>query len=69
MYPQRRSGGVEALDRVFGSCMGAWMTFQSCYVAVERKLRAAAKSCVPASERKPPENFGLSCIMRPSCSA
>ena len=45
------------------------MMFQPCFLAVERKLRIVAKSAAPSGERKPPEIFMRSFIMRTSRSA
>ena len=47
----------------------AWMTFQPCFFAVEMKERMAAKSVAPSWQRKPPEIFCLTFIMRTSRSA
>src|SRR5665647_2257271 len=45
------------------------MMFQPCFLAVERKPRMVAKSAAPSGERKPPEIFMRSFIMRTSRSA
>ena len=45
------------------------MTFQPRFLAVEMKERMMAKSSAPSWERKPPEIFILTFIMRPSRSA
>ena len=47
----------------------ASMMFQPCFLAVEKKERMSAKSIAPAGERKPPEIFCRSFIMRLSRSA
>ena len=52
-----------------GSRVRASMMFQPCFLAVERKERMSAKSIAPSGERKPPEIFCRSFIMRPSRSA
>lgn len=43
--------------------------FQPCFLAVPIIVRITAKSAAPSSERKPPEIFCLSFIIRPSRSA
>src|ERR1019366_7777345 len=59
--------------RDFARPDGSWvkplMMFQPCFLAVEKKERMTAKSVAPSSERKPPEIFWRSFIMRPSRSA
>src|SRR5215472_11566030 len=45
------------------------MTFQPCFSAVEMKERMTAKSVAPTMQRKPPEIFCLTFIMRASRSA
>jgi hypothetical protein len=45
------------------------MTFQPCFLAVEKRDRMSSKSIAPSAERKPPEIFCRSFIMRPSRSA
>jgi hypothetical protein len=45
------------------------MTFQPCFLAVEKRDRMSAKSIAPSAERKPPEIFCRSFIMRTSRSA
>ena len=40
-----------------------------CFLAVDRTERITAKSLAPSSERKPPEIFCRSFIIRPSRSA
>ena len=52
-----------------GSRVRASMMFQPCFLAVEKKERMSAKSIAPSGERKPPEIFCRSFIMRPSRSA
>ena len=52
-----------------GVAVKVWSMFQPCFLAVERTERMTAKSFAPFSERKPPEIFCRSFIMRPSCSA
>ena len=52
-----------------GSLVTASMMFQLCFLAVEKKERMTAKSIAPSNERKPPEIFWRSFIMRPSRSA
>ena len=52
-----------------GSQVRASMMFQPCFLAVEKKERMSAKSIAPSAERKPPEIFWRSFIMRPSRSA
>jgi hypothetical protein len=47
----------------------AWMTFQPCFLAVAMNERMVAKSVAPAMQRKPPEIFCLTFIMRASRSA
>jgi hypothetical protein len=47
----------------------ASMMFQRCFLAVETKERMSAKSIAPCNDRKPPEIFCRSFIMRPSRSA
>src|SRR5665647_226618 len=47
----------------------ASMMVQPCFLAVERKERMTAKSVAPSRERKPPDIFCRSFIMRPSRSA
>ena len=49
-----------------GSRVRASMMFQPCFLAVEKKERMSAKSIAPSGERKPPEIFCRSFIMRPS---
>jgi len=44
-------------------------TFQPCFLAVEMTVRLMTKVFAPSSDRKPPEIFCLTLIMRPSCSA
>ena len=55
--------------RTFGSWAMAWMTFQPCFLAVAMNERMVAKSVAPAMQRKPPEIFCLTFIMRASRSA
>jgi hypothetical protein len=55
--------------RTFGSWAMAWMTFQRCFLAVAMNERMVAKSVAPAMQRKPPEIFCLTFIMRASRSA
>ena len=68
-------GGYPAHDRrrdfakSDGSQVRASMMFQPCFLAVEKKDRMSAKSTAPSAERKPPEIFWRSFIMRPSRSA
>src|SRR5207344_995125 len=57
------------LARFDGSRDRASMMFQSCFLAVETKERISAKSIAPCNDRKPPEIFCRSFIMRPSRSA
>jgi len=57
------------LARFDGSRDRASMMFQSCFLAVETKERISAKSIAPCKDRKPPEIFCRSFIMRPSRSA
>ena len=45
------------------------MTFQPCFLAVEMRERITAKSRAPSCDRKPPEIFCRTFIMRPSRSA
>src|ERR1700728_3018623 len=52
-----------------GSPISVWRISQPCFLAVERTDRTAAKSFAPSSERKPPEIFFRSFIIRPSRSA
>ena len=52
-----------------GSRVRASMMFHPCFLAVEKKERMSAKSIAPCGERKPPEIFCRSFIMRPSRSA
>ena len=52
-----------------GSRVSAPVMFQPCFLAVETKERMSAKSIAPCDERKPPEIFCRSFIMRPSRSA
>ena len=52
-----------------GSLVTASMMFQLCFFAVEKKERMTAKSIAPSNDRKPPEIFWRSFIMRPSRSA
>ena len=52
-----------------GSLVTASMMFQLCFLAVEKKERMTAKSIAPSNDRKPPEIFWRSFIMRPSRSA
>src|ERR1019366_6848020 len=52
-----------------GSLVRAPMMFQPCFLAVEKKERMTAKSIAPSNDRKPPEIFWRSFIMRPSRSA
>ena len=47
-----------------GSRVRASMMFQPCFLAVEEKKRMSAKSIAPSNERKPPEIFWRSFIMR-----
>jgi RNA polymerase sigma-70 factor, ECF subfamily len=47
----------------------ASMMFQPCFLAVETKERISAKSIAPCNDRKPPEIFCRSFIMRPPRSA
>src|SRR6516165_12359545 len=74
--PGSLPGGVAAYHairrefiRTCGSWAIAWMTFQPCFLAVEMKERMTAKSVAPAMQRKPPEIFCLTFIMRASRSA
>src|SRR5215831_9099409 len=74
--PGSLPGGVVAYHairrefiRICGSWAIAWMTFQPCFLAVEMKERMTAKSVAPAMQRKPPEIFCLTFIMRASRSA
>src|SRR6516165_8129842 len=74
--PGSLPGGVVAYHairrefiRICGSWAMAWMTFQPCFLAVEMKERMTAKSVAPAMQRKPPEIFCLTFIMRASRSA
>src|SRR5271170_6639836 len=53
----------------FGSAARVSSIFQPCFFAVERSDRITAKSAAPAAERKPPEIFWRSFIMRAACSA
>ena len=55
--------------RADGSRVRAPMIFQPCFLAVETNERMVAKSVAPSAERKPPEIFWRSFIMRPSRSA
>src|SRR5450755_3496029 len=55
--------------RTFGSWAMAWMMFQPCFLAVAMNERMVAKSVAPAMQRKPPEIFCLTFIMRASRSA
>jgi hypothetical protein len=55
--------------RFEGSLVTASMIFQPCFLAVEKKERMIAKSIAPSNDRKPPEIFWRSFIMRPSRSA
>src|ERR1017187_6467623 len=55
--------------RADGSRVRAPMIFQPCFLAVETNERMVAKSVAPSAERKPPESFWRSFIMRPSRSA
>src|ERR1019366_5740010 len=55
--------------RAYGSRVRAPMIFQPCFLAVETNERMVAKSVAPSAERKPPEIFWRSFIMRPSRSA
>src|ERR1700722_8291911 len=57
------------LARFDGSRDRASMMFQFCFLAVETKERISAKSIAPCIDRKPPEIFCRSFIMRPSRSA
>jgi hypothetical protein len=43
--------------RICGSWAIAWMTFQPCFLAVEKE-RMTAKSVAPAMQRKPPSDQG-----------
>src|SRR5215471_10403330 len=74
--PGSLAGGVVAYHvirrefiRICGSWAMAWMTFQPCFLAVEMKDGITAKSVAPAVQRKPPEIFCLTFIMRASRSA
>src|SRR5208283_1743693 len=55
--------------RIWGSSVRASRIFQPCFLAVAMNERRTAKSVAPSSERKPPEIFCRSFIMRPSRSA
>src|ERR1019366_5499922 len=55
--------------RADGSRVRAPMIFQPCFMAVETNERMVPKSVAPSAERKPPEIFWRSFIMRPSRSA
>jgi hypothetical protein len=57
------------LARFEGSLISASIMDQPCFLAVEMKERMVAQSHAPSSERKPPEIFWRSFIMRPSRSA
>ena len=57
------------IARADGSAMRAWNWFQPSFLAVEAKLRMTAKSSAPSCERKPPEIFWRSFIMRTSRSS
>jgi hypothetical protein len=52
-----------------GSPVRASMMAQPCFLAVEKKERMRVKSMAPSTDRKPPEIFWRSFIMRPSRSA
>ena len=52
-----------------GSRVRASMMFQPRFLAVEMNERTVAKSMAPCNDRKPPEIFCRSFIMRPSRSA
>jgi hypothetical protein len=65
------SGSIERsleFSGVLGDGVMASMTFQPCFQAVEMKERTTAKSVAPCQERKPPEIFCRTFIMRPSRS-
>src|SRR3954469_4529842 len=51
-----------------GSLVKVWSRSQPCFLVVERSERITAKSLAPASERKPPEIFCRSFIIRTSRS-
>ena len=59
--------------RELANSEGFWarasMMVQPCFLAVERKERMTAKSVAPSRERKPPDIFCRSFIMRPLRSA
>src|ERR1700674_884484 len=63
-YEKRRDFATFAGSRVKASIM-----FQPCFLAVERNDRMVAKSIAPCNDRKPPDIFCRSFIMRPSRSA
>jgi hypothetical protein len=52
-----------------GTLVTASMIFQPCFLAVEKKERMTAKPIAPSKDRKPPEIFWRSFIMRPSRAA
>jgi hypothetical protein len=55
--------------RLVGSSFRVWRISQPCFLAVDRTEGITAKSLAPSSERKPPEIFCRSFIIRPSRSA
>src|ERR1700682_5637534 len=55
--------------KLAGSRVRASMMFQPCFLAVETKERMSTKPIAPSNERKPPEIFCRSFIIRPSRSA
>jgi hypothetical protein len=59
--------------REFAKLTGSWVKasimFQPCFLAVERNDRMVAKSIAPSGDRKPPDIFCRSFIMRTSRSA
>src|SRR5271168_5177800 len=63
-YDSRREAATSGIGR-----RSASMILHPCFLAVERKERIVAKSAAPSEERKPPEIFCRSFIMRPSRSA
>ena len=66
-------GRYQAARRLFarstGSRRRASMMFHPCFLAVDRNPRIVAKSSAPSGDRKPPEIFMRSFIMRTSRSA
>src|SRR5665648_1140012 len=68
-YSRRGHTNRSSAIRRLGSVVSVWRISQPCFFAVERSERITPKSFAPSVERKPPEIFCRSFIIRPSRSA